>query len=397
MKNHVTGSLAFSGKKYRAMIRVTYKNGNKLQVGHTLDIEYKKGNKGEAKKKLKELMEEYENKNDIDDNIKPFFAYLIWYVELYKDTHSLKTYENYKSMLKSHLIPYFSDKGILLQNLTSGDLEEYFIKKQNEGLAPKTLKNQRALLSVALKFAYKKEFIQKNIVEFLDPIKGADKTYNVETYTAEEIIDLFDLANNEAIIAPVFFACVFGLRRSETLGICFSDFDFENKTFTLNRTVITTTIEGKTTSVIRENTFKSENSKATFPITPFIEAFLYEMISIREENKKLFGNKYNNEYEDFLCIDKQGNLLKPDFISHKFPKILEKYNLRKIRFHDLRHSFITNIQLITSNDKVLQKLARHSDASFTKRKYVHIKEDYCSETFKEYIDSLSNRLSEIIK
>lgn len=64
--------------------------------------------------------------------------------------------------------------------------------------------------------------------------------------------------------------------------------------------------------------------------------------------------------------------------------------MRKIRFHDLRHSFISNIQLLTNNDKVLQKIARHADASFTKRKYVHIKEDACTETLTKYLDILSD-------
>ena len=116
-----------------------------------------------------------------------------------------------------------------------------------------------------------------------------------------------------------------------------------------------------------------------------------DIISIKEENKKLFGNTYITEYEDFLCVDIKGELLKPDYISHKFPKVLAKYNLRKIRFHDLRHSFITNVQLITNNDKVLQKLARHGDVSFTKKTYVHIKDDAVREKQKEYLDTLSDK------
>ncbi|NLK38576.1 MAG: hypothetical protein GX299_10945 [Epulopiscium sp.] len=134
----------------------------------------------------------------------------------------------------------------------------------------------------------------------MEPIKGADEVYDVVTYTAEEIVELLNLANKEAIIAPIFFASIFGLRKSEALGICLSDFDFENKVFTLNRTVITTSINRKTTTVIRENAFKTKNSKATFPITPFIETFVYKLIEIKEENKKLFGNMYHTQYEDFL-------------------------------------------------------------------------------------------------
>ncbi|NLK38575.1 MAG: hypothetical protein GX299_10940 [Epulopiscium sp.] len=94
-KNHVTGSLSKSGKKYRAFIRVTdKKNGKTRQIGKTLDVEYKKGNKREAEKKLRQLMESYENKVQIDHSIREFVAFLKWYVELHSQKFSLKTSEN---------------------------------------------------------------------------------------------------------------------------------------------------------------------------------------------------------------------------------------------------------------------------------------------------------------
>jgi len=388
-KNHVTGSLAVSGKKYRAMLRIPdIKTGKQKQIGITLDVEAKKGNKRKAKKHLEALIIEYENKKEIDDNKKLFADFLSWFVEFHKNNVSITTHTNYKHMLDKHIIPYFESKDILLENLTTGDLQEYFHEKNESGLSPKTLKNHRGILSVALTFAYKKEFIQKNLIDLLDNIKGADKEYEYETYDVEELKQLLSLVNKEKLIAPIFLCCAFGLRRSEALGVCLSDFDLENKTFTLNRTVVTSTIEHKTTILIRENVYKTKNSKATFIITPFIEDFIFEIISTKAKNKILFSDMYNTEFTDFLCVDEVGNLIKPDYISHDFPKLLEKYNLRKIRLHDLRHSFITNVQALTTNDKVLQKIARHADANFTRKRYVHIKDDTCKKELTTYLNSL---------
>jgi len=288
----------------------------------------------------------------------------------------------------STLYRIFQKKNMLLQNLTTGDLEEYFYYKQKEGLSPKTLKNHRALLSVALMHAFKKLYTEKNLMETLKRIRNVKK-YEPQAYTMEEIIQLLSLAYKEKIIAPIFFCCMFGLRRSEALGLCYSDFDFDKKTVTLNRTVVVSTINHKTTFEIRENVFKTENSQVIFAITSLIENFIKQLMECKVENKALFGNTYNNDYLDFLCVDEQGNLLKPDYVTHAFPKVLEKYNLKKIRFHELRHSFITNIQLINPNDMILKKIARHSNAEFTKNTYVQIQDELCNKTLREYLNLLS--------
>lgn len=41
---------------------------------------------------------------------------------------------------------------------------------------------------------------------------------------------------------------------------------------------------------------------------------------------------------DYICVNGVGQLLTPDYLSEHFKTILAKNNLRRIRFHDLRHS-----------------------------------------------------------
>lgn len=65
------------------------------------------------------------------------------------------------------------------------------------------------------------------------------------------------------------------------------------------------------------------------------------------------GKSYNTEWEDFICVDKIGNLITPGYISWNFPKFLRKNELRVIRFHDLRH---TNAVLLLSNGATMQSV-----------------------------------------
>lgn len=71
-----------------------------------------------------------------------------------------------------------------------------------------------------------------------------------------------------------------------------------------------------------------------------------------------------------------GTLISPHYLTSSFPKLLEKNNLRHIRFHDLRHSCAS---LLLANDvplKQIQEWLGHSDIGTTANIYSHL--DYKS-------------------
>lgn len=77
--------------------------------------------------------------------------------------------------------------------------------------------------------------------------------------------------------------------------------------------------------------------------------------------------------------------MNPDRISKKFYNIVSKHNLRKIRFHDLRHTFasIANATGMTIYD--ISKVLGHSDVTVTSKVYIHLLED----THKNVITAVS--------
>lgn len=67
-----------------------------------------------------------------------------------------------------------------------------------------------------------------------------------------------------------------------------------------------------------------------------------------------------------------GKPYSPEFVSHKFRKILDLYNLKKIRLHDLRHSCAS---LLIANDfqlKDIQEWLGHADIQTTANIYAHL-------------------------
>lgn len=141
------------------------------------------------------------------------------------------------------------------------------------------------------------------------------------------------------------------------------------------------------------DTIKNKASLRTLPLIPVFKDRLLETKAEQEENRRLCGRCYDSQYLDYVCDDQLGRLLTSNYISASFPKLLEKNGLRRIRFHDLRHSCAS---LLLSNGvpmKQIQDWLGHSDFSTTANIYAHL--DYNSKTASAdaMVNGLANALS----
>lgn len=94
--------------------------------------------------------------------------------------------------------------------------------------------------------------------------------------------------------------------------------------------------------------------------------------SAQELNKQVCGNCYNYEYDGFVFVDEMGERMKGNYLTSTFPKFLEQHGLRRMRFHDLRHSCAS---LLLANGvplKHIQEWLGHSDFTTTANIYAHL-------------------------
>ena len=90
---------------------------------------------------------------------------------------------------------------------------------------------------------------------------------------------------------------------------------------------------------------------------------------------KLFGNSYSKEYKDYVCVDPLGGIIKPNFVTDHFRHLLEEHGLKKIRFHDLRHTCASLLLANGISMKQIQDWLGHSDFSTTANIYAHLEYD----------------------
>lgn len=143
--------------------------------------------------------------------------------------------------------------------------------------------------------------------------------YKPKFYTSDEVKTLLNEVIGTKLEIPVMIDCFYGFRRSEVIGLKWSAIDFEKDTITINHTI--TQSNGKL--IIRDKT-KTKSSKRTLPLEPIVKSFLLELKEKQENNKKLCGNSYNQDYLEYICVDDGGNIIRPDYVTETFLKLLKK-------------------------------------------------------------------------
>ena len=324
---------------------------------------------------MRELQDDFEP--PVDPNGPPskamlFADYLVQWLEIAKSTVKLTTYSSYKGLSESQIIPYFRSLGVTLGDLKAVHIQSFY-QKQLERVKPNTVIHYHAIIHRALKYAVKTDLIDVNPADKVDRPKKNEFTGNF--CSREEMNALFDAVRGNKIEVPVMLAAFYGLRRSEVVGLKWDAVDFEQNTLEIRHTVATVRLDGKKV-IVESDTTKTKASKRTLPLVPVFRERLLALQEEQKENRKLCGRSYNKKYDGYICVDPMGNLLLPNALSDSFQLVLRDYNLRRIRFHDLRHTFATRALERGMDYKTLSAILGHYSVAFTMDTYVHSMDEH---------------------
>lgn len=364
----MTGSLQIKNGIYYTVLNIKDKNGKYKKKWQTTGLPIK-GNKRKAEEILRQRIAEYEtNMLQTPKNL-TFADWMRFTVEEKKNTVAPTTYNGYCDMVRLHITPYFEERKVLLTELTAGALEAYYLKKLEDGLSPNTIHKHHELIHTALKKALKLEYVQKNVAELADTPKRAKKE-TPAPYNEAELIQLLNVFRKDVLFYVVAVAIIFGLRRSEILGLRWDRIDFENGSMRIDTTALRCIENGKVITKICDTT-KTETSCREFQLTKKEILLFQELKERQKEYRQFFKKDYSEDYANFVFLDEKGVLLQPDYVTHHFKKVLRKNNLREIRFHDLRHSCATFLLYSDFHLKDIQEWLGHAQYQFTADTYIH--------------------------
>ncbi|MBE6970714.1 MAG: site-specific integrase, partial [Ruminococcaceae bacterium] len=339
----MTGSLQVKNGKFYIVLN-TYENGKRKPKWVSTGL-CEKGNKRKAEQLLREAIQRAEMQNGIVPSDISFADYVRYWLQQVKRRVDEVTYQGYETLAQGHILPYFDRAGISLQKITRAHLQAYIDEKAAHGrkdgkggLSARSLRLHKNILYQTLTEAVKNELLAANPCQHVE--LPPTIRYEASYYTAEQLQTLLAAIANDPLAPMIAVTIIYGLRRSELLGLKWDSIDFERGLVTIKHTV------SKVSKVVEKDKTKNASSRRSFPLTDDARIIFLQAKADEENNRQLMGKGYQQNSYVFKWPD--GRPFSPDYVSRHFSRLLKSNNLPHIRFHDLRHPYVKHTTKIFS-------------------------------------------------
>lgn len=375
----VTGSLqAKKGMYYAVLYLEDDKTGKKKHKWVSTGIPVAGNNKRVANRELQAIINQYRVREPAkaeaipDGPQSPYFAdYLYTHLDELKDSVDEITLQGYKSYVDLHIAPFFSNLKIRVHEVSFTHIDDY-VKLKSDNAEPKknlstsSLRKHMVVIKGALMRGLKDNYrsMQEPLPTDFVKLPKTDSRYTGGFYTLEQVQELMRVVKGESIEPAIYIAVCFGLRRSEICGLKWDAIDFKQDTLIVKRTKV------KVTETVEKERTKNTSSKRTLPLSQESKQFFLDLHNKQQEQKKFFGDQYQDT--DYVCRWPDGRPLEPDYITHRFRKVLENNGLQIINLHALRHTTASLLLKMDFSIKDIGDFLGHSNYNTTANIYAHL-------------------------
>lgn len=286
----------------------------------------------------------------------PLFGDYIWkYLERAAKEVKETTVKSYHDYARVHVLPALGDKRV--REMRPRHLQEFLDDLlDRKGLTVSSAKKIFTVINGALDEAVLDDVIAVNFASSVRYPKAEKRKGNA--YTPEEFGLLLQAAKEagEPLYSGVVLGGCYGLRRSEVLGLRWSDIDFEAKTLTVQNTVA----QNGALKIEKEKTKTKASRRTITLLTDTIPYFLELKRRQREQGMTL----------DKVCVWPSGKEVRGDYLTRAMTKLAKQANVPELRYHDLRHTAASMLAKVAT-PKQVQEFMGHEDISTTLGIYVH--------------------------
>lgn len=246
-----------------------------------------------------------------------------------------------ESIIRRHLKEPFGS--LPLNRITTEKVENLKAELRKKKLKPNTIRNILACLSAILHYAMEMDFLFR-LPKIKKP-KPERPEYNYLRSESDRRAFLNEAREKGPEVYALFATAIYtGMRAGELFGLRRSDIDFKKRLITVHRSFDKKTKSGKSRHI---------------PILNVLYPILRKW-RLQNKNKLVFPNEAGNMHSP-----------SPRIVKFTFPEVLQKAELPKMRFHDLRHTFASHWVAKGGDLFKLQKILGHADQQMVQR-YAHL-------------------------
>jgi integrase len=276
-----------------------------------------------------------------------------WFELMIEPKKASNTKRLFGSIIACHLKPRLG--AVLLTKLTEYQVQRYFVTLGKEGrrdakggLSQKTLTLHHAVLSMAMRQAVRWRFITRSPADIPDPPQA--DTPEQKALTLEQSKTLLEKAVDTPLFGPVLFALLYGMRIGEVTGLRWADIDTAGGQVHVRQNLVWL-------GNVHEFTTPKGKRSRSYPLLDPVRLFL------RHHQCGVSGLVFPGPDGGPWC----GNQVRRGYY-----ELLEKAQLPRIRFHDLRHSSSSLLLSAGIPLIVVSRWLGHRDATVTAQVYGHL-------------------------
>jgi integrase len=339
-------------------------NGRARYKWHTF-----RGTKRQAEKELTRLLHQLDTGTYIEPKKQTVGDYMeSWLKDTAPANMSPKQVEVCEIYVRGHIIPALGN--IPIAKLEPAHIDSFLCRALQNGrrdgkggLAPQTVGHLYGFLRTALKKAVALRIIASNPCEGVRPPKVPQKEMLV--LDGAQTARLLELARGRSLYLPILVAVTTGMRRGEIFGLKWEDVDLSAGMIHVQR-ALQETNAGR---FLKETKTPKGRRTITLP-SMTLEALRRHKGDQAAHRLRVGPEHYHDRGMVFAHDD--GEFIRMESFTEMFRALIRRSDLPRVRFHDLRHTHVSQLIKAGESVKLISGRLGHANAAMTLNIYTHL-------------------------
>ncbi|MEU9794876.1 site-specific integrase [Streptomyces sparsogenes] len=316
------------------------------------------------------------------------------------------TYAAYESLVRNYLVPGLGKKK--LARLTARDIRAFLTatartcqccaqgkdkarpekKRRCCALgeccesypADRTVRFLLVPLRAALEHAVREDELPRNVAKNVELSMGTKR--EIEPLSVKEGRQLLAAARGDRLWAAYELAVRIGLRRGEVLGLRWKDVDLASGTVTIRQTI--QRVGGQLLIAAP----KTQRSARRIALPPECVTALRARRAQQHGDRLAAGATWRADGNDLVFTTRYGTPIEPRNLNRAFTLLCDKAGVRRVRFHDLRHTCASLLHEKGADARMIMEVLGHSSIRVTMDIYTFVRLDSQRSAFDRVGDAL---------
>jgi len=271
------------------------------------------------------------------------------------------TFNKYQYIILKRIIPAWGKKRLM--DVTAKGVEDYYkwlILDEDPPLAPRTVQDIHKVFKALFNEAKKHGYLTVSPLDLVRPPSSPRK--KLRYWNEEQAKNFLEYASQEREYIIYVLALSTGMRKAEILGLHWEDVDIKRKSISVRQTL------SKNGRVFEE--VKSIAGYRNINISASVVEALESWRTYQGIEKEQAGDDYKES--DLVVTTTVGTPYHESNVSRSWRRLLEKVDVPKIRFHDMRHTHATLLLKQGIHPKIVSERLGHSNVRVTLDTYSHV-------------------------